>query len=95
MDYSLLVGIHDTERDDNSDEDELDGEEDIETGDDSGDGLEEPTSADDLNIAPKFVRAESTYSNDATFGNEFYAIPCVDGMFFEKDFIFRKSGKVF
>ncbi|XP_065666838.1 phosphatidylinositol 5-phosphate 4-kinase type-2 alpha isoform X3 [Hydra vulgaris] len=78
MDYSLLVGIHDTERDDNSDEDELDGDEDFETGDDSGDGLDEPCSLDDLNIGPKFVRAESTHSNDPTLGNDFYAVQCID-----------------
>lgn len=46
MDYSLIVGVHDTERVDSEPEDELDGD-DYETGEDSADGLDEPSSPND------------------------------------------------
>lgn len=79
MDYSLLVGIHDTEHVDSSGpEDEQDGEceDDFETGEDSGDGLEEP-SPDDQDGRPEFTRTESVSSHNG-YDSEYYAIACSD-----------------
>lgn len=79
MDYSLLVGIHDTEHVDSSGpEDEQDGEEEMETGEESGDGLDEPPSPDEIDGRPDFRRTESVSSNDG-YHSELYAIPCSDG----------------
>jgi len=72
MDYSLLVGIHDCEKVDSSDnEEEIDAEDGFETGEDSGDGLE-----DTDNLQPKFLRAESNCSDShvLAYDPEFFAI---------------------
>jgi len=94
MDYSLLVGIHDTEQVDSSEpEDEQDGEDGVEqeggtTGDESGDGLEEPPSPHETSIDgnggrrhQRFSRTESVSSSDG-YDSEHFAMPCSDGKMF-------------
>jgi len=81
MDYSLLVGIHDTEHVDTSGaEDELDGDEEFETGEDSGDGLDESTNCDDIDSGRQYKRTESVTSNDV-YESELYSVPCSDGQY--------------
>ena len=89
MDYSLLLGIHDTEHVDSSGpEDEQDGEDDGETGDESGDGLDEPSSPEEVDGRPDYTRTESVSSNDG-HDSEVYAIQCSDGKaLFLKKFVF-------
>jgi len=79
LDYSLLVGVHDTERVDSEPEDELDGD-DYETGEDSADGLDEPSSPnDDMDGRDiKFQRTDSIHSSEIAFNHEYYAVPCSD-----------------
>lgn len=79
MDYSLLIGIHDTEHVDSSGpEDEHDGEEDMTTGEESGDGLDDQSSPEEIDGRPEFGRTESVSSTDG-YDSELYAIPCSDG----------------
>lgn len=78
MDYSLLVGIHDTEHVDSEPEDENDGQEEVTTEDESGDGLEEPSSPnDDTGDRPRLARTESLCSNEG-YVSEHFAVPCSD-----------------
>ncbi|XP_066918785.1 phosphatidylinositol 5-phosphate 4-kinase type-2 alpha-like isoform X2 [Clytia hemisphaerica] len=92
MDYSLLVGIHDTEHVDSSEpEDEQDGEgpDGGTTGDESGDGLEEPASpttdgetsaATPETLAARrqrYSRTESVSSSDG-YESEYFALPSSD-----------------
>lgn len=79
MDYSLLIGIHDTEHVDSDPEDEHDGEDGFETGEDSADGLDEPSSPDDTDATPRFTRTESTSSNSGSaYDSDFFLIHCND-----------------
>lgn len=82
MDYSLLIGIHDTEHVDSDPEDEHDGEDGFETGEDSADGLDEPSSPDDTDATPRFTRTESTSSNSGSaYDSDFFLIHCNDGTY--------------
>ena len=80
MDYSLLVGIHDGDVIDSSDnEDENDNEEEFDTGEDSADALEDGASAeeDGGNARPALLRTASTGSgthDEGSYDPELYAI---------------------
>ena len=80
MDYSLLVGIHDGDVIDSSDnEDENENDEEFDTGEDSADALEDGISADeDSGVRrPQLLRASSTGSGtqDEGYDPELFAIP--------------------
>ena len=100
MDYSLLVGIHDTEHVDSSEpEDEQETEEgrhDVDGGDgttgdeESGDGLDESTDGGVSTGAAegrrqRYSRTESVSSSDG-YDSEYFALQCSDGMFFNANF---------
>lgn len=78
MDYSLLVGIHDGDKVDSSDnEEENDLEDEFETGEDSGDAVEESVSAEECdNVPQKLQRASSTSSqaNEEGYDPELFAV---------------------
>ena len=82
MDYSLLVGIHDGDVVDSSDnEDENDNEEEFDTGEDSADALEDGASAEEdggTAARPQLLRTVSTGSgthDEGGYDPELFAIP--------------------
>ena len=90
MDYSLLIGIHDRERLDSSEEDDcdmIDGEEDEEdySGDDIDDELASPM--DERDGGMMFRREASINEDQETlifeqenrFNSDYYAVRCADG----------------
>jgi len=79
MDYSLLVGIHDSENESSDNDDENDIEDDDIEDDESGDGLDEPSPEEVVDTtqhpqSAKLQRTSSTCSNTLVYDPEFFAV---------------------